>query len=64
VETAATLISGQASSGTASLQLDHSSAITRDFYICKPAIAADVDDVLQDLSDPAPGGRNANTSGD
>lgn len=51
-KTVATLISERVSSETASQQLGHSSpAITREFYIAKPAIAADVAHVLQELSD-------------
>ena len=53
-KTVATLISERVSSETASQQLGHSSpAITREFYISKPAIAADVAHVLQEFSDPS-----------
>ena len=51
-KTVATLISERVDAETASKQLGHSSsAITREFYIAKPAIAADVADVLQELAD-------------
>ena len=47
-KTVATLISEPVNSETASQQLGHSSpTITREFYIAKPAIAADVVHVLQ-----------------
>ena len=50
-KTVATLISEQVDSETASQQLGHSSsAITREFCIAKPAIAADVAHVLQQLA--------------
>ncbi len=53
-KTVATLISEQVDSETASQQLGHSSSpITREFYIVKPVIAADVADVLQQLSGDA-----------
>jgi len=61
-KTVATLISERVDADTASQQLGHSSpAITREFYISKPAIAADVADVLEELADPA--ARGSNTSG-
>jgi hypothetical protein len=63
-KTVATLISERVSSETASQQLGHSSpAITREFYISKPAIAADVAHVLQKLSDPSGTEDDANTWG-
>ena len=63
-KTVATLISERVSSETASQQLGHSSpAITREFYISKPAIAADVAHVLQELSDPSGTEGNANAWG-
>ncbi len=63
-KTVATLISERVSSETASQQLGHSSpAITREFYISKPAIAADVAHVLQELSDPSGTEDDANTWG-
>ena len=63
-KTVATLISERVSSEAASQQLGHSSpAITREFYISKPAIAADVAHVLQELSDPSGTEDDANTSG-
>ena len=50
-KTVATLISERVDAETASQQLGHSSpAITREFYISKPAIAADVAHVLEDLA--------------
>jgi len=50
-KTVATLISEEVDSETASQQLGHSSSsITREFYIVKPVIAADVADVLQQLA--------------
>jgi len=53
-KTVATLISEQVDSETASQQLGHSSSsITREFYIVRPVIAADVADVLQQLSGDA-----------
>jgi integrase len=53
-ETVATLISARVSWETASQQLEHSSPrITWEFYISKPAIAADVARALQELSDPS-----------
>ncbi len=59
----ATLISERVDAETASQQLGHSSpAITREFYISKPAIAADVADVLEELAGPDPAG-DPNTSG-
>ncbi len=61
--TVATLISERVGAETASQQLGRSSpAITREFYISKPAIAADVAHVLDELADPGPG-RDPNTSG-
>lgn len=56
-KTVATLISERVDAETASQQLGHSSpAITREFYISKPAIAADVAHVLNELAagDPEP----------
>jgi len=62
-KTVATLISERVDSETAAQQLGHSSpAITRQFYISKPAIAADVAHVLEELADPGPG-PGPNTSG-
>ncbi|KAA1415972.1 site-specific integrase [Nocardioides humilatus] len=62
-KTVATLISERVGAETASQQLGHSSpAITREFYISKPAIAADVAHVLEELADPDPD-RGPNTSG-
>jgi integrase len=50
-KTVATLISERVDAETASQQLGHSSpAITREFYISKPAIAADVAHVLDELA--------------
>jgi hypothetical protein len=58
------LIAERVDSETASHQLGHSSpAITREFYIAKPAIAADVAHVLQTLAEPVERPRGANTSG-
>lgn len=58
-KTVATLISERIDAETASQQLGHSSpAITREFYISKPAIAADVAHVLEELAEADP-----NTSG-
>jgi integrase len=52
-KTVATLISERVDADTAAQQLGHSSsAITREYYIAKPAIAADVAHVLQELADP------------
>ncbi len=49
-KTVATLISERVGAETASQQLGHSSpAITREFYVSKPAIAADVAHVLEEL---------------
>jgi integrase len=63
-KTVATLIAERVDSETASQQLGHSSpAITREFYIAKPAIAADVAHVLQTLSEPVERPCGANTSG-
>jgi len=62
-KTVATLISERVNAETASQQLGHSSpAITREFYISKPAIAADGAHVLDELAaaDPEP---DPNTSG-
>lgn len=57
-KTVATLISERVDTETASQQLGHSSpAITREFYISKPA-AADVAHVLDELAEAHP-----NTSG-
>lgn len=54
-KTVATLIAERVNTETASQQLGHSSpAITREFYISKPAIAADVADVLAELAGPGP----------
>jgi integrase len=59
----ATLISERVDAETASQQLGHSSpAITREFYISKPAIAADVAHVLEEFADPG-ASRRPNTSG-
>ncbi len=50
-KTVATLISERVNAETASQQLGHSSpAITREFYISKPEIAADVAHVLEVLA--------------
>jgi integrase len=55
-KTVATLISERVGAETASQQLGHSSpAITREFYISKPTIAADVADVLEELGRNEPG---------
>ena len=55
-KTVATLISERVDTETASQQLGHSSpAITREFYISKPAIAADVAHVLDELARPDDG---------
>jgi integrase len=52
-KTVATLISERVDADTAAQQLGHSSsAITREYDIAKPAIAADVTHVLQELADP------------
>ncbi len=62
-KTVATLISERVDAETASQQLGHSSpAITREFYISKPAIAADVAHVLEELAAAGPE-RGPNTSG-
>ncbi len=62
-KTVATLISERVSAETASQQLGHSSpTITREFYISKPAIAADVAHVLDELAGPTPSD-GPNTSG-
>ena len=50
-KTVATLISERVNAETASQQLGHSSpSITREFYISKPAIAADVAHVLEEMA--------------
>ncbi len=50
-KTVATLISERVDTETASQQLGHSSpAITREFYISRPAIAVDVAQVLEELA--------------
>ena len=50
-KTVATLLSEQAGDEQASRQLGHSSSqITRDFYIAKPAVAADLSHLLQSLA--------------
>ena len=55
-KTVATLISERVDAETASQQLGHSSpAITREFYISKPAITADVAHVLEELARPQDG---------
>jgi integrase len=52
-KTVTTLISERVDAETASQRLGHSSpAITREFYISKPAIAADVAHVLEELARP------------
>ncbi|MFZ5848381.1 MAG: tyrosine-type recombinase/integrase [Actinomycetota bacterium] len=62
-KTVATLISERVNAEIASQQLGHSSpAITREFYISKPAIAADVAHVLDELAEADPEG-GPNTSG-
>ena len=62
-KTVTTLISERVNAETASQQLGHSSpAITREFYISKPAIAADVAHVLDELADADSEG-GTNTSG-
>jgi integrase len=54
-KTVATLISERVDTETAAQQLGHSSpTITREFYISKPAIAADVAHVLDELAGPEP----------
>jgi integrase len=55
-KTIATLISERVDTQTASQQLGHRSpAITREFYISKLAIAADMAHVLEELAaDPEP----------
>lgn len=54
-KTVSTLISERVDAETASKQLGHSSsAITRQFYIAKPAIAADVAHVLEELAEILP----------
>ena len=63
-QTVATLIAERVDSETAPQQLGHSSpAITRKFYIAKPAFAADVAHVLQTLAEPVERPRDANSSG-
>lgn len=55
-KTVATLISERVNAETASQQLGHSSpAITREFYISKPEIAADLAHVLEELAEADPG---------
>ena len=58
-KTVATLISERVDAETASQELGHSSpaitAITREFYISKPEIAADVSHVLEELACPEDG---------
>jgi integrase len=55
-KTVATLISERVGAEAASQQLGHSyPAITREFYIAKPAIAADVAHLLDELGDGEPG---------
>ncbi|UUZ61787.1 site-specific integrase [Nocardioides sp. B-3] len=50
-KTVATLIAERVGSETAAQQLGHSSsAITREFYISKPAISADVAHILEELA--------------
>jgi len=62
-KTVATLISERVDAETASQQLGHSSpTITREFYISKPAIAADVAHVLEEFGHTRPGD-DSNTSG-
>ena len=52
----ATLIAEHVGADTAAQQLGHSSPdITREFYIAKPAIAADVAHVLAELAGLSPG---------
>lgn len=52
-KTVATLIAERVNTDSAAQQLGHSSpAITREFYIAKPAIAADFADVLENLAAP------------
>ncbi|TFC47505.1 site-specific integrase [Cryobacterium shii] len=61
-KTVATLISERVNAETAAHQLGHSSpAITREFYISKPAIAADVARILEELARANPAA-TANTS--
>lgn len=56
-KTVATLVAEEVDSDTAAQQLGHSSAsVTKDFYIARPALAADVSGVLQSLAHPAPAG--------
>jgi integrase len=55
-KTVATLIAERVDAETAARQLGHSSSvITREFYISKPAIAADVAHVLDELAHRAEG---------
>ena len=62
-KTVATLISERVNAETAAQQLGHSSpAITREFYISKPAIAADVAHILEELATANPAAI-PNTSG-
>ena len=50
-KTVATLVSEHVGSEQASRQLGHSSSqVTRDFYIAKPPVAADLSDLLQSLA--------------
>lgn len=52
-KTVATLISEAATSEQASRQLGHSSSqVTRDYYIAKPPVAADLSELLQQLAAP------------
>jgi integrase len=54
-KTVATLVSEEVDSETAAQQLGHSSAtVTKDFYIAKPALAADVSGVIQTFAGGAP----------
>ena len=54
-KTVAALVSEQATSELAARQLGHSSSqITRDFYIAKPPIAADLSELLEVLGNRAP----------
>ncbi len=53
-KTVATLISEATSSELASRQLGHSSSqVTRDHYIAKPQVSADLSALLQSLAEPA-----------
>ena len=65
--TVATLISERVDAEAAYQQLGHSSpAITREFYISKPEIAADFADVLDELAgaDPKGGPNTLGASGE